>query len=996
MSTPLGAVLPADVAPSEELLQVLLTISLSGVILFRPVFSAPEADIIDLAYVRLNPAAQQMLELPAQPAESFLTLYPAALTMGIFDFYKAAFLSGEVARQQFNYQHDGLDGYFYLVAQRHGPLLVVSFTDTNDQSRTAVEEALRVSQAREQQARAEAELQRAQLHNVLLQAPAMICIFDGPEHRFQFVNGPYQALVGERPLLGKPIAEAMPELRGQPIFELLDSVYRTGETFYATEMLVQLDHDNASPAELEKRYYNFIYQARRDLRGAIDGILVFAYEVTPQVQARRAVEESARQLAALNTALDHTNAELAALNQDLEARVAQRTHEAQTALLEAEHQREQLRVQQGLLRQILGQVPASIATLAGPEHHFSFFNDQYLALTTGRAQLGLTAAEVLPEVVEQGFIELLDQVYATGVPFVGADTPVLLHDDHAGQTKQHFLDFVYQPLFDENRQIQGILAFIVDVTEKVQARRQVEQLQAHLLATAQHRAQEREDLYQVFEQAPTAIILLREPAHRIEYFNPAYDQLFPGRSRRGHTLAETQPEAVDQGLIALLDEVYQTGKTHTSPEIPFELTWPDGRPRPVYFNFTYQAYREDDRIVGVSIFAFDVTGQVMARQHSEATAGQLRLLTDALPVLIGYLDRERRYRFANRAYESWFGQVPEKLLGRPVREVVGEKAYAAAQGYMDRALAGEQLEFTARMPYREGFVKHIHTNYIPDVQHGQVLGFYTLVTDITDQVVASERVQALNEELAAINEEMQATNEELSDTNNRLSRTNADLDTFVYTASHDLKAPISNIEGLLTALREQLPAEALRTTMVPHILNLMRDSVARFQQTIGHLTNITQLQHSDATGPEIVDVAALVEDVRLDLDPLLAAAQARLTVVVEPGLWVQFAPKNLRSIVYNLLSNAVKYCAADRLPIVELRCYRTDTRVVLTVQDNGLGLSLDQQGKLFRLFRRLHTHVEGSGVGLYTVKRLVENAGGTITVHSQPDEGATFTVSLPG
>ena len=81
--------------------------------------------------------------------------------------------------------------------------------------------------------------------------------------------------------------------------------------------------------------------------------------------------------------------------------------------------------------------------------------------------------------------------------------------------------------------------------------------------------------------------------------------------------------------------------------------------------------------------------------------------------------------------------------------------------------------------------------------------------------------------------------------------------------------------------------------------------------------------------------------------------------------------------------------------MVQLRAYVADQTAVLEVQDNGLGLDATQQAQLFGLFRRLHTHVEGSGMGLYIVKRLVENAGGTIAVHSQAGAGATFIVTFP-
>lgn len=209
--------LPADVPQPSALLGALLDISLTGVLLLRPLYAAAgeAAPIIDFAYVHPNPAAQQMLQFPACPAESFLTLFPKAQAMGVFGFYREAFRSGRVERHQQNYHSDGLDGYYLLVAQRQGPLLVVSFTDTKDQDRSAMERALRASQARERAALAEAEAQQALLYQVFEQAPAMICILQGPEHVFQFANPSYRALVGGQPLVGRPFAEALPELARQ-------------------------------------------------------------------------------------------------------------------------------------------------------------------------------------------------------------------------------------------------------------------------------------------------------------------------------------------------------------------------------------------------------------------------------------------------------------------------------------------------------------------------------------------------------------------------------------------------------------------------------------------------------------------------------------------------------------------------------------------------------------------------------------------------------------
>jgi PAS domain S-box-containing protein len=852
-------VFPADLASAAELLQVVLGTSQNGIMLLRPVYDAAGTTIIDLAWAYLNPAAQQMLRLPQCPPESFLTLFPTAEAAGIFGFYRDAFLSGGPERRQNNYQHDGLDGYYLLVAQRQGDVLVVNFTDTNDRARTDIVQELRASQARELEARAETERQRRRLEQMLHDAPAMICVFEGPQHVFRFVNPTYQASIGPRPLLGLSLIEAIPELVGQPFPGLLDAVYRTGETFRAAEMMVQYDYENAGSRTTEQRYYNFVYQARHDHRGSIDGIYVFAYDVTSQVLARQEVQVLNEELAAINEELRASNDEflssnaalalseqaLHTLNQELELRVAERTREAQNARAAAEHQRARL-------ERLFRAAPAAICILAGPE-------------------------------------------------------------------------LVY------------------------------------------------------------------------ELVNPGYQALFPGRPLLGLPIAKALPEIADHAVYYSFRQVFETGITHEEPGLLIPIARPeDGVLEDRYFNYVQQArFDEQGRVDGVLVFAFEVTAQVLASQAAEAAAQRLRLLTDALPVLISYLDRDERYQFVNQSYRRWFGHAPATMIGRSVLELIGPHAYTGVQQYIARALAGERLEFEARMPYREDFVRYIHTDYIPDVQQGEVRGFYALVTDVTEHVEARQQVQELNQELAAINEEMRVANEELRDTNNRLSHTNVDLDTFVYIASHDLKAPIANIEGLLLALEEQLPAPVRQDAAVTHLLELMGESVNRFQRTLNQLTDVSKLQQAHAEPPEAVDLSALAEAIRLDLAPLLTATNGHLVLPPTTDRTVRFSPKNLRSILYNLLSNAIKYRAPDRPPLVTLRTSYANGYVQLEVQDNGLGLTDEQQGKLFVMFRRLHTHVEGTGVGLYMVRRIVENAGGSIEVVSQPGLGSTFTVRLP-
>ncbi|MDJ0363998.1 PAS domain-containing protein [Hymenobacter sp. H14-R3] len=137
------------------------------------------------------------------------------------------------------------------------------------------------------------ENQRNTYQSLFMQAPALICILRGPEHRCEFVNTAYQARFPDRQLLGRPVAEALPEVVAQGIVQLLDNVLETGETFIGDELLVELPAPEGpareAPASLHPAYFNFTYQ-RFSERGEVGGIMVFAFEVTELVNARKALE----------------------------------------------------------------------------------------------------------------------------------------------------------------------------------------------------------------------------------------------------------------------------------------------------------------------------------------------------------------------------------------------------------------------------------------------------------------------------------------------------------------------------------------------------------------------------------------------------------------------------------------------------------------------------------------------------------------------------------
>ena len=144
----------------------------------------------------------------------------------------------------------------------------------------------------------------------------------------------------------------------------------------------------------------------------------------------------------------------------------------------------------------------------------------------------------------------------------------------------------------------------------------------------------------------------------------------------------------------------------------------------------------------------DRTDAMRAEGETRRLRDELQVLTDALPVLISFIDRDHVYRFANRHYETWFDRPASEIVDRPVREVVGEEVYAARLPYMQRALAGEDLTFDAPMPYRGGTTRQSEIRYLPrHTVDGGVDGFFVMVADISERQRAQAAVQVAEDRL---------------------------------------------------------------------------------------------------------------------------------------------------------------------------------------------------------------------------------------------------------
>ena len=225
-----------------------------------------------------------------------------------------------------------------------------------------------------------------------------------------------------------------------------------------------------------------------------------------------------------------------------------------------------------------------------------------------------------------------------------------------------------------------------------------------------------------------------------------------------------------------------------------------------------------------------------------------------------------------------------------------------------------------------------------------------------------------------------------------VDRANKELETFSYSVSHDLRAPLRAIDGYTRILVEDhaqaLDAEARR------VCGVIRENVRGMGQLIDDLLNFSRLSRA-AMEPVEIDMRALAESEFNQAVP--AASVGRIAFHLNPLPGALGDPRLLRQVWANLLSNAIKFSSGREQPSIEVSGQTAGEEVVYTVRDNGAGFDMRYADKLFRVFERLHStrEFEGTGVGLAIVQRVVERHGGRVWAEGRVDEGATFHFALP-
>lgn len=554
------------------------------------------------------------------------------------------------------------------------------------------------------------------------------------------------------------------------------------------------------------------------------------------------------------------------------------------------------------------------------------------------------------------------------------------------------------------RMDQGVLTTFVDVTQRREAETQLQ-----LWAEA-------------FAQAQVGLAMANAQSNRFIAVNPTFarNRGYEPDELVGRPIADIFPP--DQ--VATMGSIVQEADRSGHSVIESEHCSRDGRVFPVLLDITSLRDGRGQPLRRI-VFALDLTERRraehalaeaqaqaleqqnlariaalnqmqdanLARQRAEVALRALRESENRLalfiahaPAALAMFDRDMRYIAASRRWRVDYGVGERDLRGLNHYEVfpeIGEDLRAVHR----RGLAGEVLGSEEyRFERADGGVQWVRWEMHPWLDSdAQVGGIVIFTEDITARKQAEDELHALNLTLESRVAERTA----------ELAKLNQSLESFVYSVSHDLKAPLRGVEGYSRFLQDDC-ADQLGDEGRLFIRNI-REGVARMGELIDDLLAYSRMERRPMA-PELLDLTALVERVIEERTAEIAERGVRLSVdLPAPALAVRADSAGLQMVLRNLLENALKFTLRSAHPEVTIRGQVTGDRVELSVTDNGVGFDMKYHDRIFEIFQRLQRVEDypGTGVGLALVRKAMDRMGGRVWAESAPGQGATFHLDLP-
>lgn len=387
---------------------------------------------------------------------------------------------------------------------------------------------------------------------------------------------------------------------------------------------------------------------------------------------------------------------------------------------------------------------------------------------------------------------------------------------------------------------------------------------------------------------------------------------------------------------------------------------------------------DDPAVKGTVINFHDVTDRIEAETRLRASEIQFRKTLDNMLEGMQIIDFDWKYQYINHAVTKHGGKGREELLGRTMMEVYpgiehSNLFHVLKQCMTDRTPYHFENEFS----YEDGTNAWFELSVQPVPE-----GVFILSIDITDRKKAQADLNDLNASLEKTVEQRTA----------QLQTSNEELESFSYSVSHDLRAPLRAINGFSQMLEEQYINQL--DDNGKRLLSIIRDNASNMGHLIDDLLEFSRTGRKELRKAN-VNMHYIVQEVLIDELSAKPEKEPSLNISMLPTAICD--PQLIKQVWINLISNAVKYSATVAEPKIVIWADVEESEILFHVQDNGVGFDMQYADKLFGVFQRLHSKrdFEGTGVGLALAYRIINKHGGRIWAEAELNKGATFHFALP-
>jgi two-component system, sensor histidine kinase len=674
----------------------------------------------------------------------------------------------------------------------------------------------------------------------------------------------------------------------------------------------------------------------------------------------------------------------------LEAKVRERTGELERSYVEVASAKEQLMTAQTRLMAAIGSVSEGFS-LFDSQDRLVLFNPQYLTFWPGIADLirvGMSFSEIV--VLAAQHKAVLD---AYRDPDGWVRRRLSQHDDPQGPSVHALSDGRWMQVNEKRTTDGGIVCIYTDITD----------LKRHETLQRETELAEKSNLLQSTLDNIFEGVGVYDRSFRLAAWNNEFIRTFdlPAHVvRRGASFDDFTAYISRYGAPGGV--LCERLEPHDATPLKFEVGWLDGR--------VIEVQRNPMPDGGFVLTFDDITRQKQIENALRDGERRIRLVTDAMPALISYVDAEQVYQFINQPYSRWIGRPESDIIGRRMSEVLPAEFYARRQDYVSRALSGEsvtfEVELTPTGAERPAFGLATSVPHFGD--DNEILGFFTLVQDITERRSFAATLKEANETLerrvedrtaalTILNEKLQQEITERREIEAALKvaksdaeRANLGKTKFLAAASHDLLQPLNAARLFVSALAELDQEEHNRK-----LLDNVDESLGGVEDLLVTLLDISKFD-AGAVSPEIIDfhISSLLGPLSTEYT-LLAAKRGLELRSVPSRCVVRCDVRLLRRIIQNFLANALRYTPAGRV-LVGSRRTRDGLRI--EVWDTGVGIPAEKLDEIFEEFRQLPNarakQDRGIGLGLAIVKRIAKTLGVPVGVRSSPG-GSIFYVTVP-